>query len=65
MGRLPCVSGRKGPGRRLEVVSAAADRVTGHPEVPQDRAGHDHDDGDLGDEAGNGRRMPKMIEEGS
>jgi hypothetical protein len=38
-------------------VPAPADRVTGHPEQGQDRAGHDDDDadrpdnGDLGDEA--------------
>jgi hypothetical protein len=41
----------------LEVVPAPADRVAGHPDQGQDRAGHDDDDadhsdnGDLGDEA--------------
>jgi hypothetical protein len=49
----------QGPGQRLVVVPASADRVTGHPEEHQDRADHDDDDadrpdnGDLGDEADN------------
>jgi hypothetical protein len=42
---LPQQSGT-GPGQRLEVVSASADRVTGHPEQREDHADHDDDDAD-------------------
>jgi hypothetical protein len=43
---LPALIGRHGPGVRLEVVLAAAGRVTGHPKEQQDQADHDDDDAD-------------------
>jgi hypothetical protein len=46
MRRLPTSAASHGLGQRLEVVPAAADRVTGHPEQCEDHAGHDGNNAD-------------------